>query len=547
MGLRRDAQQALDRCAFAAELLDEPSAKAWGRASLALRQLDGDVADRLQAGTLGEVPGLGPKAIQVITDLGAGREPTSLTELKVRLPEGLFEIRRVRGLGPKKVATLWKDLEITSLAELEQACRENRLTDLKGFGKKTQTSVLEQIPTLREERGRMRRDEAASRSENVAAELRARGASEVFIGGDVRLGAELIDHLAVVAVVALVGEVDASGRDDRVEVHVTTKAGAGLAQLIATGPETFVDMLRARAASKGLDLAALQAPTEEDVFTALDLEAVPPELRTDEPERKRPSKRLVKRSHLRGALHNHTNASDGSNTLEEMRAAAEAWGLSYFGISEHSVSAFYAGGLDAERLKKQLASIAKLNESSGCVLLTGVESDILENGALDYPDALFAELARDGHPLEVVVASVHKRHAHGREAATARMTSAARSPWTTLMGHPTGRLLLGRAPMDFDVEALIDACAASGCALELNANPQRLDLSARHAAMAKERGVLVSIAADAHHVSELDNLEHGLAVARRAGLGPEDVLNCMELPQLRAWLDLRRQRALAAS
>jgi DNA polymerase (family 10) len=539
MGLRRDAQQALDRCAFAAELLDEPSARAWGRASLALRQLDGDVAERLQAGTLGEVPGLGPKAIQVIADLGAGREPTSLTELKQRLPEGLFEIRRVRGLGPKKVATLWKDLDITSLAELEQACRENRLSELKGFGKKTQSSVLEQIPSLREERGRMRRDAAEALSEKVAAELVARGASDVLIGGDVRLGAELVDRLAVVAVAD--GTLDTSDLDERVTVLVSKRAHAGAALVIATGPEAFVASLREKAALETLD-----APTEEALFAALGMDFVPPELRAEEPERKRPSKRLVQRSDLRGALHNHTNASDGSNTLEEMRAAAEAWGLSYFGISEHSVSAFYAGGLDADRLKAQLLSIEKLNRTPGCVLLTGVESDILESGGLDYPDALFVELARENRPLEVVVASVHKRHGHGRDAATARMTGAARSPWTTLLGHPTGRLLLGRAPMDFDVEALLDACAESGCAIELNANPQRLDLSARHAAMAKERGVLISIAADAHHVSELDNLEHGLAVARRAGLGPEDVLNCMELPQLRTWLDERRAKAIAS-
>ncbi len=537
MGLRRDAQQALDRCAFAAELLEEPSARAWGRASLALRQLDGDVAERLQAGTLGEVPGLGPKAIQVIADLGAGREPASLLELKARLPEGLFEIRRIRGLGPKKVATLWKDLEITSLAELEQACRENRLTDLKGFGAKTQASVLEQIPTLREERGRMRRDEALRRSEAVMSELLRRGARAALLGGDVRLGAELVDHLAVVAV----GDVDGSGLDERVTVHRASEAEAGAAQVIATGPDAFVQALRARA---GQPLEAIAAPTEEALFTALGIDFVPPELRAEEPERKHPAKRLVRREDLRGALHNHTDASDGSHTLEEMRAAASAWGLSYFGISEHSVSAFYAHGLDAARLRTQLAQIEALNETPGCVLLSGVESDILESGALDYPNALFVELAQGGHPLEVVVASVHKRHGHGREAATARMMAAARSPWTTLLGHPTGRLLLGRAPMDFDVEALLDACAESGCAIELNANPQRLDLSARHAAMAKERGVLVSIAADAHHVSELDNLEHGLSVARRAGLGPDDVLNCMELPQLRAWLDARRARAL---
>lgn len=541
MGLRRDAQSALDQCAFGAELLEEPSARAWGRASVALRQVDGDIGELLQAGALGDVPGLGPKAIAVIADVAAGRVPASLAELKARLPEGLFEVRRVRGLGPKKVGALWKELGITSLAELEQACRENRLVHLKGFGAKTQASVLEQIPTLREERGGMRRDDAQALAERTAAELKARGASEVIVAGDLRLGEELIEHLAVVAV----GHVDAAGLDERVKVFPATPERTGTALVIATGPEAFVESLRERASARGLVLESIAAPDEAALFEALGLPATPPELR-DAPfevgETFAPTKRLVTRGDLRGALHNHTEASDGAGTLEEMRAAAGAWGLSYFGISEHSESAFYAHGLDAERLKKQLIDIERLNATPGCVLLTGVESDILEKGALDYPDEVLRAL-----PLEVIVASVHKRLGADRAAATERMVNAARSPWAHVIGHPTGRLLLGRAPMEYDVEAMLDACAESGCAVELNANPQRLDLSARHAAMARERGVLVSIAADAHHVRELDNLEHGIAVARRAGLGPKDVLNCMELPELRAWLSARRERALAAT
>lgn len=538
MGLRRDVMEALERCAFAAELLEEKSARYWTGAAWSFRQLDGDIAELLASGELGKTQGLGPKALEVITDVASGRTPEVLTEFGKRLPEGLFEIRRIRGLGPKKVATLWRELGITTLGELEYACRENRLVELKGFGKKTQESIVQQVPQLREERGRMRRDEASVRSSRVGTELLSRGASDVLVAGDLRLGAELVESAAVLALSE--DALDLSGLDDRVKVHVFPKGRAGTGLVIATGPEPFLETLRARAAERGQDLPTIEAATEEALFSALDLPFVSPELRAGEAKRVPP--RLVRRSDLRGALHNHTDASDGTNTLEEMRAAATAWGLSYFGISEHSVSAFYAGGLDAERLKAQLEAIRRENEKPGCVILTGVESDILEDGSLDYPDALFSELRDEGRGLEVVVASVHKRYAHDRAAATARMTRAARSPWTTLVGHPTGRLLLGRPPMDYDMEALLDACAESGCAIELNANPQRLDLSAKHAAMAKERGVLVSIAADAHHVSELDNLEHGLSVARRAGLGPEDVLNCMELPELRAWLKKRQEK-----
>lgn len=244
---------------------------------------------------------------------------------------------------------------------------------------------------------------------------------------------------------------------------------------------------------------------------------------------------LVTRSDLRGALHNHTIASDGTATLEQMRDAAAARGLTYLGISDHSVSAFYARGLDHERLLEQARTIATM-EANGCTLLSGVESDILQDGALDYADDVLSE-------LDLVIASVHRRHAQTAEQMTARMVAAAQNPWTAVVGHPTGRLLLGRDPSEYDMGAFLDACATHGCAVELNANPHRLDLNERHLAMAKERGLLVSIAADAHSVDELDHLDYGITIARRAGLTAEDVLNARSLGELSAWLGERRSAA----
>jgi DNA polymerase (family X) len=287
---------------------------------------------------------------------------------------------------------------------------------------------------------------------------------------------------------------------------------------------------------------SLDCATEDELYRRLGLVPADPERREAgvplvEEGKARP--RLVVREDLRGALHNHTIASDGSATLPDMRDAAAARGLSYLGISEHSVSAFYARGLAAEALRAQIQTIAQLNEKarSKCVLLTGVESDILAEGTLDYPSDVLSE-------LEVIVASVHRRHSQDAAQMTARLVAAAQNPWTSVIGHPTGRLLLGRPPSDLDMGAFLDACKTSGCAVELNANPHRLDLCDRHVAMAKERGVLVSIAADAHSVDELDNLAYGVTIARRGGLTAEDVLNARSLEELRAWLNDRHARAL---
>jgi len=239
--------------------------------------------------------------------------------------------------------------------------------------------------------------------------------------------------------------------------------------------------------------------------------------------------RLIRRSDLRGALHNHTTASDGVHSLEQMRAAAQELGLEYLGISEHSQTAAYAGGLPPDVLMDQVAAIAALNATPGCTLLSGIESDILRDGSLDYDDDILGA-------LDVVVASVHNRYGQGPADTTTKMLAAARNPLTHVIGHPTGRLLLGRPPTEFDVAAMLDALAERGAAVELNCHPQRLDLNEHWLAEAKERGVLVSISADAHSTQGLSHLSYGIDIARRAGLTAEDVLNTRPLEALRMWL-----------
>ncbi len=328
---------------------------------------------------------------------------------------------------------------------------------------------------------------------------------------------------------------------------------AGAIHAITTGPATFVRELQARASALDLTLGpaglfrggdALAIGTEGELFDVLGLWSTPPERRdVVSPVRRagvRIAARLVTESDLRGALHNHTTASDGVHSLLQMRDAATVLGWEYLGISEHSQSAGYAGGLGPEALLDQADAIDALNAtpSAGARLLSGVESDILRHGELDYRPSILRR-------LDFVVASSHNRYGLAEAPATERMVAAARAPWADIIGHPTGRLLLGRRANRFDVAALLDACADTGCAVELNANPQRLDLHDRHLAMAKERGVVVSLSPDAHSTAGLRHVQYGVAIARRAGLTPDDVLNCMPLDALLAWLSARKRRAAA--
>jgi len=553
MSPRRAVNDALDRIAFAAELLDDRRARTWRQAAWAVRNSEGDLREAYESGALQKLRGVGGSTMRAIGEVLAGGKPAALVAYEQALPDGLFRVRQIKGLGPKKVKRLWRDLGITSLGELEYACRENRLVELDGFGSKTQEKVVKEIARLRATEGMVRRDQAEAILGPIEHALWVLDAVEqVAVVGDLARGEELIRELAVLVQTrdeaAVAAQVErARPKDREVTVHLADEASFAGRAVWLTSEAGHRAALAQRAATRGVAFdegglrdaagAPIACEDEEEVYRALGLSPTPRERRRDDVplvEEGRARPRLVRREDLRGALHNHTVESDGSATLEQMRAAAREARLEYLHISEHSESAFYARGLEVERLDAQLAQIEKLNEApDGCVLLSGIESDIREDGSLDYPDEVLDR-------LDVVVASVHRRGPLDAAQMTERMLRAAAHRHTDIVGHPTGRLLLGRAPIEFDVEAFLDACAEHRVAVELNANPHRLDLNERHLAMAKERGLLVSIAADAHATRELANLEHGIVVARRAGLTPEDVLNTRTLEELTGWIARRR-------
>ncbi len=552
-----EVKDVLAKIGFGYGLLGEHPmrARAYTNGARIIKKLGKGVRAAYYDGELAKIRGIGKGLLRTVGAVLEGRPVPQLEELEERIPAGLFETRRIRGLGPSKIRALWYELGLTTVAEIEYACNENRLVDLKGFGPKTQASVLASIGAMREGIEGLRQDQARDGARTAIERLGAEGIRAALVG-DVRRGTEIAKAVDLL----VLGDEAVQDRaaklvagEGTVPVTVTACADPSLFAvhtLLATGTPQHVAALAARAEARGGSLDAeglfldegmgpvqIVCDDEDAVYAALGLHPTSPARREPgvplvEVGSARP--RLLRREDLRGALHNHTTDSDGIHGLEDMRAAASAAGLEYLGISDHSRTAAYAGGLPVDRLLAQVERIAALNADRGdhAALLSGVESDILRDGGLDYPDEILAA-------LQVVVASVHTRYSADPEAMTARMCAVARNPFTAVVGHPTGRLLLGRPASPYDVEAFLDACAEGGCAVELNANPQRLDLNEIHCAMAKERGVLVSISPDAHSAQALAHLEHGVTIARRAGLGPDDVLNCLPLDRLEAWLDGR--------
>jgi DNA polymerase (family 10) len=527
-----------------------------------------DFEERLARGTLLEVKGIGRGLATEIEALVRRGASPMLDALRREVPEGLREIATVPGLGPKKAAALREGLGIQSLAELEYAARQGRLKDLKGFGERTQEKVLASIAAMKRHAGMLRRDEvkaleamadgAARRSGGRAFAAGAHRRGEILSEGLVLVVAARDPRAALAAVLAaLPVEEDrtpaewraagvtgarvllARGIAAHVEAGTTTELGWML--VAHTGPPEHMRALFGSIEGSSL---LMQHPEgfrdEAALYRALDLPFIPPELRGDGGEiaaaRAGRLPRLLERAEVRGCVHSHTTWSDGSGTVAEMLDAAAAAGLAWVGISDHSPTASYAGGLSPERLAGQQAEIAaEAAKRPALTVFKGTECDILGDGALDYPASIL-----DG--FDFLVASVHSRFTMPEPEMTARVIRAVEDPHTTVLGHPTGRLLLGRDGYAVDVPEVLRACAREGVAVELNAHPARLDLDPKWMPLVKELGVTVSIGPDAHEPAGFGDLDHGVAVARRAALPPSQVLNTRDAAGARAFFAERRRR-----
>ena len=544
--------------------------RAYANGARALETLTEDLDTLIAQGKLKGHQGIGQGLADAITQLRQEGKLAFLEELRASLPPGLMEILKIPGLGPKKVRALWQLLEITDLAALQLACADGRVAELKGFGSKTQDNILAGIRN-REAYGRRHLWLGVqSIVGGILTGLRALpGVERAEAAGSFRRARETVGDLDFIVASEnpkpIMDWFVAQSGVQEVTAHGETKSSVRLADGLQadlrvvpaeqfffalhhfTGSKDHNVAMRQRALSRGLSMSEWgltpkdskakvpAAASEEDVFRALGLDWIPPELREGQGEIEAAESgklpRLVRYEDIRGCFHNHTTASDGRATLEQMTAAAEAEGWEYFSIADHSRSSAYANGLDEARLLAQIDEIAKLNASGRFKVrvLSGSEVDILKDGSLDFDDALLAK-------LDVVVASVHAAMTLDEDAMTARIIRALEHPRVHILGHLTGRLLLEREPYRVNIAKIVDCAAANGKCIELNTNPRRLDMDWSHWRRAAEKGVLCAINPDAHRTEQFVFVRAGTFQARKGWLTADQVLNTKPLAELQRWL-----------
>jgi DNA polymerase (family 10) len=518
-------------------------------------------------GSLAQAKGIGPAILQVITELVNTGRSELFEELREDVPPGLVEMLEISGMGVSKIRQVHEILGIETMSELEEAGRDGRLAALPRFGARTAENILKGIAFLRQSSQWRLAHHAHADAHGIAEALGALPHMlAVHPAGEVRRRCEVVRDLVVVAVAdvppaevfhalgGIAGVTEVAGEDERratlrfgsgtpVQVVVTPPQNLGAVLVQATGSEAHLEQLTAHATSKGFNLAGaalwegsrfVPTPDEETLYRALGLPWIPPELREGMGEMTRPVPPLLERAQLKGFLHCHTNYSDGTNTVAQLAMGCRDAGYAWVGITDHSRAAAYAGGMQPDDLVRQWAEIDAFNATNpGIRVLKGIESDILQDGALDYPDDILAG-------FDFIIASVHSRFSLTEAEMTGRFLRAIESPYLSILGHPTGRLLLSREAYAVDLDKIFEAAGKAGIGIEINADPHRLDLDWRVLRRAREAGVMISIGADAHNLAGLANVDYGVGIARKGGLGPTDILNCRSAEDFLAFAQARR-------
>ncbi len=564
----------LEEIALLLELKGENPFKtrAYRKGAEIVQNFDGDIVARAAEDDLKGIKGIGDALQQKLHELASSGRLEYYENLRAEFPPTLFELFELQGLGPKKIKALYDKLEVSSVAELKEACQGEEMTKLAGFGKKTVDKILTAIANREKFADRFRLGDVAPLAETLLARLRDHPkVSRSAIAGSYRRSKETLHDLDFLVAttdgaeltaffttfpevheVIVQGETKASIRLEnglQCDLRAVSNAHFPFALQYFTGSKEHNVELRSLALKKGLSLNEYdftgegdlpEIHEEEEIYHALGLDWITPELRENrgEIEAAREGKlpKLVELAQLKGTFHNHTTASDGQNTLEEMAEAAREHGLQYLGIADHSKSSFQANGLDEKRLHEQVETIRKLNESfDGFTLLAGSEVDILKDGSLDFENAVLSQ-------LDYCVASVHNVFNLPEKEMTARLIRAMENEHVTMLGHLTGRLLLRRDPYALNMEKIIDCAAETRTVIELNCNPWRLDMDWRWWQRARDKGVLTSINPDAHATEQLQFLAYGARLAKKGWLRQADVINCLPLAEMQKWLALPKAK-----
>jgi len=528
--------------------------KSYANAGRQLKGIDIALAD-LDIPSLEAIPGVGKAIAEKIHTLAHTGDLPILRKYLDITPPGVVEILQIKGLGPKKIAQLWHELGIESPGELYYACLENRLTLLSGFGEKTQANILQSVTYVLENTGRQLYARAEKKWLKQVEELSSLFGEEVSLyptGAYLRRDTTLKEIDVLVSGISMEDLSDGLIKADKsiqsTEDQIILKeAGYLPVNLKPIGSENIEKQLFESSATSehqafiksriSTDWASLT--TEAAIYQAAQLPVFPPEWRHEHPEWFHlPEKMLaglIDQQHIKGVVHAHTTASDGSASLEALAQHCQQLGYTYLVVTDHSQSASYAGGLSPERVADQHALIERLNASmTGFRIFKGIESDILNDGRLDYEEDVLKT-------FDVVIASVHSVLNMDSERATQRLIKAIENPYTHILGHMTGRLLLSRRGYQPDHHKVIDACAANGVSIELNANPHRLDIDWQWIPYCREKGVLISINPDAHSLSGVGDIRYGVLAARKAGLQQEECLNALDADEF-----LQRTRFLKA-
>ncbi|MCF8241217.1 MAG: PHP domain-containing protein [Melioribacteraceae bacterium] len=557
MSLKKEVITVLEDMADLMEFRGENRFKinAFRNGANVLRQLEKDLAEMIENNELKEVKGIGKGLQTVIKEYYETGVVNDYIELRASIPEGMFEIFSIRGLGVKKVKQINEELSISNLQELEQACKDDKIAATKGFGRKTQEKILAEIDRITGARGKILLHKAIQLGNEIISELKnIDSVSDIQFTGELRRSVETLSKVELILIVKEKTKFQSELKEiydyellsEGIEFFtlkflieskivflycVTEESAFHRIQFRLTGSDKFLH-------ENNFSKLEKEFKTEQEIFDENNMNFVIPEMREHEyfaaPENLQTNSDL-ELNKFKGLLHFHTTDSDGLNTLEEMTDEASKIGFKYLAVCDHSKSAFYANGLNEERILLQNKHIKVFNSNSDLKVYHGIESDILRNGNLDY-DLDILKI------FDFVVASVHSNFGMSEEDMTQRIITAIENENTDLLGHPTGRLLLSRAPYKVNINKIIDACSRNDVAIEINANPNRLDLDWRHIYYAREKGCLFSINPDAHSTSGIHDINFGIKIARKGGLQSSEVINCFSKSEFEKFLNRKIKR-----